>query len=364
MKARMFVVDEKTIEKVRSKMEVSAIVPEPVDKSGKIRMGWLNTVIDIASDLMQVEIGDYIFLWETGTQKIYGVYRAISQPFYSKECGDNDIFKIKIDKVYDFKNPINEYDIINNPHMKNKLWNLIGKKVAGKSRATTPITFEEMQFLIQALIGINNRAFSYYPGYEKKEVDNKLSFNLADEIEKDIPSSLDDYQYEPFKIKKKSEVYYEKALEGILNIWIRDKEKEKLAALDIDIKNIIWYANNLPYGIEQSQMDYMIMESVDGSNINKIDVLELKKDIIDYDHINRCLRYAKWVKETIANENEIVRPILVCGEKSYTSKNGFKNRMIEDAINQLPSRYGFEGVDIYTYQVENNTINFKKFQGE
>lgn len=71
MKARLFIVNKDTIINTLDSMEVSVLVPEPKGKSG-----WYETLTDIISDLMQVEIGDYIFLWEVGTKNIYGVYSA------------------------------------------------------------------------------------------------------------------------------------------------------------------------------------------------------------------------------------------------------------------------------------------------
>lgn len=63
MKARLFIVNKDTIINTLDSMEVSVLVPEPKGKSG-----WYETLTDIISDLMQVEIGDYIFLWEAGTK--------------------------------------------------------------------------------------------------------------------------------------------------------------------------------------------------------------------------------------------------------------------------------------------------------
>ena len=60
MKARLFIVNKDTIINTLDSMEVSVLVPEPKGKSG-----WYETLTDIISDLMQVEIGDYIFLWES-----------------------------------------------------------------------------------------------------------------------------------------------------------------------------------------------------------------------------------------------------------------------------------------------------------
>lgn len=85
MKARLFVVNEDTIKKTLDKMVISTIVPKPIDDKNKKKKMWNKTIIDIISDFMQLEIGDYIFLWESCSDvksRIYGVFRIISKPYY------------------------------------------------------------------------------------------------------------------------------------------------------------------------------------------------------------------------------------------------------------------------------------------
>lgn len=357
MKARLFVVNKETIVNTLESKEVSVIVPEPEGK--KL---WNKTLIDIVSDLLQVEIGDYIFLWESGYERIYGVYRAVSKPFYKQDNG-NDIFRIKIDVAYNFEKPIKEYDVINNPYMKNKLWNIIGKKVAGKSRGTSPITPEEMQFLIQSLIDANDSQYSYIKDYSIISVENEIKIDFINDSNSVVPQRLAEYVYQPIRIKKQNEVQYEKALEGVLNYLFRDKKQDIIQPLKINCNDVIWFANYLPYGLERSEIDYMVMESIDGAIVNRIDVIELMSSIIDIDHINRCLQYAKWVASSVTNDKNIVRPILICGEKSRSSSKGFANSEIQDAIINLPANYGFERIDIYTYSTANN-IEFVEYKGE
>lgn len=355
MKARLFVVNKETITRVFNDMEVTVIVPEPEGKKY-----WDKTLMDIVSDLIQIEIGDYIFLWETGSDCIYGVFRAISHAFYQADEGRNDIFRIKIDVAYRFVNPVKVYNIINNPYMKSKLWNIIGKKVAGKSRGTSPLTFEEMQFLIQSLVAENGQ-YEFNGSYVVANVDNELSFDMQNEFNTTELERLQDYVYQPIKVRQGINVKYEKALEGLLNYLFRDHRQDIIGALEIDCSRVVWFANYLPYGLERSEIDYMVMESFDGININRINVIELMSAVIDVDHINRCLQYAKWVTETVANNQNIVRPILICGVKSITSRNGFLNNNIIQAIIELPQRYGFERIDIYTYSLDGE-ISFTKYE--
>ena len=105
MKARLFVVNENTFEETVNSKTISVITPKPDKKQ------WIKTLADIMADMLQIEEGDYIFLWETRStnkkSRIYGVYRAISKPYYELSSpNDNAPFKIRIEKAYDFSEPV------------------------------------------------------------------------------------------------------------------------------------------------------------------------------------------------------------------------------------------------------------------
>ena len=79
MKGRVFVVDHIFMENVNDKMEIKAKLP-PI--SGSRLFGSLTSII---ADMYQLQLGDYVFLWETKGNNpdsyIWGVYRIISNPF-------------------------------------------------------------------------------------------------------------------------------------------------------------------------------------------------------------------------------------------------------------------------------------------
>ena len=122
---------------------------------------------------------------------------------------------------------------------------------------------------------------------------------------------------------------------------------------------VIWYSNYLPYSIEQSEMDYVIFQSDDGICINKIFVIELQKNKVDKDHIQRCLIYSKWINETIAIGANVVQPILICFD-SYdfineeNNKNSSKKKMEElnVFINNTVEEYKVKDLQIYKYSFE------------
>lgn len=326
---------------------------------------WNKTIIDIMSDMLQVEIGDYIFLWvcgKTEKSRIYGVYRAVSNPYYNYISNEMDPFKVKIDIAYGFKLLIDEYQIINNPQMKNFLWTIIGKKVAGKSRGSTPITKIEMEFLIRMLIDKNGNLYKYYPNYKQINVVNELTINLKGEYEQKLPNGLSKFNIKKLNHRTANEVHYEKSLEGILNELFRNKQEKVISQLDIKMNNVVWYANYLPYGIERSEIDYMVIESEDVTIESKIDIIELMKGKIDEDHIRRCLIYSKWVRDTITQGTNIVRPVLICGPTSTFNENSPKVQALVKCININEKETKVNKIEIYKYEIKNEKIQFEKIK--
>ena len=316
MKGRMFVVDEKTLITTQRDMVASIRIPKTVGEQ------WLKTVADIMADMLQIEVGDYIFLWETRNKnqksKIYGVYRAISKPFYKYNNKEDDApFKIYIEKAYDFSEPIDEYDVLNCPYIKNTLWTIIGKKVAGKSRGTSPLSIEEIRQLIILLIGKNPNYVFEKQGIIKHTPVPALQISYSNvgtnkkekSFTKIYPNSLNYFndKYQP---------YFEKIIETVFNQELTNKNKKVFTQIGVDVEKVIWFSNYLPYSIEQSEMDYVIIESEDNMAYTKIFLIEFMKKSIDSSHILRSFMYSMWINDTLALGTSIVQPIVIC-EKSY-----------------------------------------------
>lgn len=220
-----------------------------------------------------------------------------------------------------------------------------------------------MQFLIQSLIDVNDSRYEFIREYDVIEVEDEITLDYNNENNLKVPDSLYDYEYEPLRVRSGNCARYEKAIECILNQLFRDRRNDKLAELDIVREDVMWYANYLPYGLEGTQIHYMVMESVDGVAVNRIDVIELQRDKIDIDHIDKCLKYSKWVAESVTNGKNIVRPVIICRENSRTVNKGLKDKDIKSAIKSLPEIYGFKEIDIYTYRIDGEII-FNKYEEE
>lgn len=354
----MFVVNKDTIKTTVDTQIASIITP---NLQGKY---WIKTLADIMADMLQIEIGDYIFLWETSDSghksRIYGVYRAISKPYYEcKDSRDKAPFKIHIEKAYDFENPISEYDVLNCPYVKNSMWTIIGKKVAGKSRGSSPLSQEEIKVLISLLMG-KNQNYHFYKFDTARIIEdvNPICIDYSKIGETRKPSSL--VNLNPNEIcflNNDRNVHFEKVLETIFNQEMSNKNIELFSKIGINVENVVWYSNYLPYSIEQSEMDYVIIESDDGLCFNRIFVIEFQKNKIDEDHIKRCLLYCKWVNETLALGENLAQPILIC-DRSYDFIHGETHKTkkrcqerLEKVITESQNELDAKELQVYEYSI-------------
>lgn len=363
----MFVVNEETLKSTIDKNIASVIVPELTGKQ------WEKTIADLMADMLQIQIGDYLFFWETKDKsqksRIHGVYRAISKPYYFCESTDDTApLKIHIEKAYDFKEPIDEYDVLNCPYVKTSMWTIIGKKIANKPRGTSPLSLEETKILIDLLIE-KNPNFSYCPFSEKSIIheDNYLKLNYIFGKENKHPKSLIDFKPNELSFfKKDKNVIYEKVLETIFNQELTAKNKDFFSQIGIDVSKVIWYSNYLPYSLEKSEMDYVIIESEDNFVPSKIFVIEFMRDTIDEDHIHRTLMYSKWVSETLSYGANIVQPLLIASEsidfnaEKKNEREKMKYEKLIELIKQYEDEYKSNSLAIYTYNFDENKALFTK----
>ena len=367
IKSRLFVVDSNSIEKAKRTNVASINVPELTGEY------WVKTVSDIMADMLQIEIGDYIFFWEvkSGTQKsrIHGVYRAISKPYYScDDASDKSPFKICIEEAYVFENPIDEYDFLNCPYIKDTLWTVIGKKVAGKSRGTSPLSIEEAKHLITLLIG-SNPNYSFIPRDDSRiiNIPNPLTIDYSQKGNNS--PSADIYTMNPNAlnfIDNANNVQYEKILETIFNQEMSGRNPEFFSQFGIDVDKVIWFSNYLPYSIEQSEMDYVILESDDNCFLTKIYVIEFIKNSLDESHIKRSLLYSKWINDTLALGACVAQPIIICknsinfidGETAPTRIE--KMNRLNEFCETLEREFKVKKLKVYTYDFSGDSPIFSQ----
>ena len=347
MKGRIFVVDHEFIKDLNKNMEVKANLPalKPTER-------WFGSLISLLADMFQTQLGDYIFFEETKGNNldtfIWGVYRVISNPFFDKN--EPNCIKLKIEPAYLFQHPLTEYDILNDPYNKIDLWNIIGKKIAGKPRASTQLSPYETEFLIQKLVDINKN-FSFKQYVPKLiNLDNEININFSNFYNSPI-NSYNQLDFNKISyIKKNGTAQYEKFMELIFNIIIKNNDEKTLEKLNISLDNIIWYANYLPYSLDRSEIDYIIIESSDHTNIDKINVIEFLKNGLDEDHINKVAFYSNWINSKLANGANIAHPIIICER--------FNN--LESTILEKQKYYKTNDIKVYTINFKNGIIDIKE----
>ena len=366
-KARLFTVDSNTIISTKNSGMATIFCPQ-LDGTQ-----WVKTVADIMADLLQIEIGDYIFLWErkSGNQKsrIHGVYRAISNPYFdNSDPNDGAPFKIRIEEAYHFENPIEEYEVLNCPFVKDPLWTIMGKKVADKARGTSPLSMKEAEILITLLIG-NNPDWTYndFDYSNTISMPNPLIVNYQKCGSNPDTSSIAALDINSVNFFDDGHnVHYEKILETIFNQEATKRNQSFFSQIGIDINKVSWYCNYLPYSLEQSEMDYVIVESEDGNNISKIFVIEFMTGYLDEDHLHRVCMYSKWVNNTLALGTNFVFPIVI-SKTSVDFINGETSKRKNEKLQSLKNResadintYEINPVSVYTYDFSSGTPVFIK----
>lgn len=362
MCARLFVVDNESFESTRSKMVVGARLPTDINKQ------WVKTYHDMLADMLQIQIGDYIFLWKNkdGDKKncIYGVYRAISSPFFEVDPKTQQAeFKIHIEVAYDFSEPISEYEFLNNPYNRNMPWNVVGKKISGKSRASTPLSPDEETALITMLTGLNPD-YTYNPPDESRIISVEKPLRISYARHGENPQHFKKFsEIDPLIICSFNEDYrppFEKVLEAVFNQEMGLKNVQFFEQLGIDVRKVVWFCNYLPYSIEQSEMDYLIMESEDTQAVTRVYVIEFMLGGVDLDHISRSMMYSRWVSETLAMGADVVKPIVISETSpDFINGHGKRKEVMEAGICDIEQQNDLR-VSIYTFKFSEKGAQFTK----
>lgn len=379
MKSRLFIVNDITLKEAINdkiaKIKIPFIDDEDKTTGASRRVArdqFINSVNSMMADMLQLQKGDYIFFWcekEKSSFKstITGVYRVISEPYF-KFDNEDDIypFKIMIEEAYTFKKSISEYEVLNSPYIKTPLWNIIGKKTCGKRRGSIQLTPNEASVLLTMLIDKN-------PKYSFKEENVSRFIELSPETNGLKPLAIDltrtgnkqnnpeenrlfEYSiYEYVHLTKRRKLHSEKTLEGLFNQDIINNGGGLLSQIGIKEK-IIWFGNYLPYSLDKTEMDYLIVCSRDGVNPSSAFVVEFKKgnlNKIDSDtHFHRAMLYSKWVNENLFNGSSITRPVIICETcPIFSQPANQKEKEVVDYYKKFEQRhkwYNVLPVKIYT----------------
>lgn len=344
-----------------------------IGKIGDLGDFYIKTIYDMMADFISLKTGDLIFFWESNSEEkgrgIIGVSEVISFPYFDvediKDKNGNVIisglypFRVKIRNVIPFNNFLSEYNLFSKPEIRNKIWNLVGKKVGGKARGSIPLTPVECEILIHLLSEINGgldlKNINNPTSYKYSNVDKmKVFFNDKETINR--PKNLKEVNLEELQTITGDRFKYEKILEAWLN--------ENIESDNQDIRNIFgkkeylgWYANYLPYSLDKKEMDYIVYHSHKNLEILlRISLVELKKDEIDEAAIDQVIKYAEWAFFNLTNGvKTIIQPIII--GKSPKSNNLEKVKKKAETEKQ---RIGLtRDIWLVEYVIEKNKVILK-----
>jgi hypothetical protein len=332
---------------------------------------WLKSICSLFADILSVREGDLVFFWEISAESFrelfpgrgfFGVYEIRGRPFFDPTplqnpegtLPSNFAIRVPIKAKCWFANPVSEHQIFNDPRLFQILWNPRYKKVLGRGRSASPLTPQEAEILLQVLWQHNHQPSVSpeqlpYPN-EQVMLENVISVNLSqttDEVHHPDLISMENLLLNqiPYATPDGS-VTCEKVLEGWLSENI-DANTPTLVSIFGPADHIQWFGNYLPYSIQMENMDFAVIHSDPSSDaVIRITIVELQKDRIDDKHIDKVLKYARWIsRNLLPDAASMVQPVVIGRSASQ--------RMIEYA-----NGLGFNRqVWLVAYEVRGGTLH-------
>jgi len=305
---------------------------------GDLRQHIIKTTSDIFSDVLAVRKGDLIFPWivhgESGENMGFKyVFKISGPPIFVK--GDDYPVKVQLwEEGLVFENPLSEADALD-LWDKKILWNAIGKKSLGRGRSLTHQTPMEDQKMLELLEErnpkgpkkiilqkgkINGVPLSINPSQRKWN--NNLLKTIKNLPEKDRLKSLD---LDGVPWAKEKFFAVEKTLEAWLMENIDKDSCLSLRNLLFDGSDkIIWFGNYLPFGVQGSNMDVVILHERKNNKL-VITVIELKVGTINknqfLDTCGQVIDYSNFLKKAFDSFGISVElnPVILTGISKISS---------------------------------------------
>jgi len=307
---------------------------------------WIKTTSDILSDVLATRKGDLIFPWV-----IYGcggsnigfkhIFKVADSPIFIK--GDEFPVKIPLQvNGLEYGKSLSEADALD-IWDKKLLWNAIGKKSLGRGRSLTHQTPMEDEKIIELL---NERNPSGPKKIRLKKFNqtqipicidpkqNKLGKNLLEKINAtagDDRLSLLDFKSIPWR--RNNLFSFEKTLEPWLmaNIDKPTCKQFRKLAFDDDIP-IRWFANYLPFGVQGSNIDLVVLQEKNGVKI--ANVIELKVGPLNQrgfeDAAMQVLDYSVFIRKALRafGEEHMMNVVVVSRKSNILDKTAIKDKRI------------------------------------
>jgi len=297
---------------------------------GDLNKNWIKTSADIFSDVLATRKGDLIFPWivnsEGGSNMGFKyVFKVSGDPIFVG--GEKYPVKIPLEKEgLVFDKPVSEAEALDLWRSK-LLWNAIGKKSLGRGRSLTHQTMMEDNILIELLKSKNKKEptkiLLAQSTFEHSKLQINPSQNRWDEELKDkISRSKPENRLSQFNLSgipwRKNKLF---AVEKVLEAWIMQnidkKACEELRKIIFDDYSIEWFGNYLPFGVQGSNMDIVLIQSA--NNKKRVTLIELKVGTLNQKQFesaaDQSIDYALFMKRALNSfgfEVEL-NPIVLAG---------------------------------------------------
>lgn len=276
----------------------------------------IKTTADLFSDVLAMRKGDYVFPWitkgdEGQNQGFRHIFKVGGSPFFVK--GDEYPIKIPLaTEGKEFPKNLKELEALD-LWTKKLLWNAIGKKSLGRGRSITHQTPMEDEQLLKLLKKKNKKknAIKIPLGNCKNRIIN-ITIDTTQNQHSPWTSEitrLENYKQEDrlknIELKKvpwvKGKYFsYEKVLEAWIMENIDQAACKSLREFLMDKEDKIeWFGNYLPFGVQGSNMDIVILHSHQKKRI--VTVIELKVGPINKiqfrDTCDQVIEYSNFLRK-------------------------------------------------------------------
>lgn len=285
-----------------------------ISTRGDLKKLWVKTISDIFSDVLAVRKGDLVFPWIVKSDKSSNlgfkyIFKVAGAPFFVK--GEKYPVRVPLEpEGFEYKNPLSEAEALDLWDRK-LLWNVIGKKSLRRGRSLTHQTPMEDGRMIELLEKKNpqgpkkiklgsckpTKKIPITINPSRDQWDPKLKQSLQSMTAEERLSNLD---LPGIPWRKGNFFIAEKTLEAWMMENIDKSEGKQFRELAFKENwPIVWFANYLPFGVQGSNIDVVILQEQGEkriANIVELKVGSLNKN--DYEEAaNQAIDYAIFIRD-------------------------------------------------------------------
>ena len=345
--------------------------PFLTEKSIQYNSATERMILGMIADISRIRIGDKIVFYLQssvhGPGSFFGVFQAISNPFFDENDSENYLqhktkkallFRILIDGFEVFPKGVTEHEYLDSlegkTHPHELCWSLIYRKLKG-NRGCTMITDYEYDDLYNKLVVINNNTSLANTSFTF----NKLKCEIENSSENNNytgrTNAIDILPRLLFKLSKKNA--FETHLQAFLTKNIDNSLAVPLFSKLDD--SSLWIGNEVACGVGMQRIDILLIEENQDKVI--ITVIELKDEKPFFVDVIRQLDwYIEWLSYYVvpnySEKNIRIIPVIIANGKP-------DNNPIYSSLkyNNKTNSVTIDALQYIGFSVINNTLSFKRY---